>query len=48
MELRGIFEAIAMSEQTFNAPAFTRLKQLRHLLATKQIDAGLYWRSGVV
>jgi nucleoside-diphosphate-sugar epimerase len=48
MELRSIFEAIAMSEQTFNAPAFTRLKQLRHLLATKQLDAGLYWRSSAV
>jgi hypothetical protein len=47
MELRDIFQTIAMSEQTFNAPAFTRLKQLRHLIATKQLDAALYWRSSV-
>jgi nucleoside-diphosphate-sugar epimerase len=46
-ELRDIFETIAMSEPTFNAPEFTRLKQLRHLLATKQIDSELYWRSYV-
>jgi nucleoside-diphosphate-sugar epimerase len=47
-ELRGVFEAIAMGEQTFNDPAFTRLKQLRHLLATKQLDAALYWRSSAI
>jgi nucleoside-diphosphate-sugar epimerase len=44
-ELRAVFEEIAMGERTFNAPEFTRLKQLRHLLATKQIDSALYWRS---
>jgi nucleoside-diphosphate-sugar epimerase len=45
MELRKIFEAIGMREEVFNAPPYTRLQQLKHLLDTGQIDAGLYWRT---
>ena len=30
-ELRGVFERIAMDEQTFTAPPFTRLRQLKQL-----------------
>jgi nucleoside-diphosphate-sugar epimerase len=48
LELREVFETIAMGEETFNAAEFTRLKQLRRLLATKQINAALYWRSRAV
>lgn len=47
-ELRSVFAAIAMNDEVFNAPAFTRLKQLRHLLATKQLDPALYWRTHAV
>lgn len=43
-ELRDIFERIAMTEDVFTAPPFTRLQQLKRLLATHQIDANLYWR----
>lgn len=43
-ELRAVFEAIGMREDIFNAPPFTRLRQLKHLLATGQIDPALYWR----
>jgi nucleoside-diphosphate-sugar epimerase len=45
MELRAIFEQIAMSDEVFNAPPFTRLKQLRHLMTTKQVDSNLFWRA---
>jgi nucleoside-diphosphate-sugar epimerase len=44
-ELRGIFEAIAMTPDTFRAPAFTRLQQLKYLRKTNQIDSDLYWRA---
>ena len=42
-ELRGVFERIAMSEQTFTAAPFTRLRQLKHLRETGQLDAELFW-----
>jgi nucleoside-diphosphate-sugar epimerase len=45
MELRTIFEQIAMTDDLFNAPPYTRLKQLRHLLTTNQVDTDLFWRS---
>jgi nucleoside-diphosphate-sugar epimerase len=44
-QLRRVFESIGMTDEVFNAPAFTRLKQLKHLLGTKQVDDGLYWRA---
>ncbi len=44
-ELRRVFEDISMTAETFRAPAFTRLQQLKHLRATNQIDADLYWRA---
>jgi hypothetical protein len=34
-----------MSAEIFDAPPFTRLKQLKHLLATGQINSELFWRS---
>ncbi|UYN96176.1 MAG: SDR family oxidoreductase [Enhydrobacter sp.] len=43
-QMRGLFEHIAMSDRDFNAPPFTRLRQLQHLLDTRQIDADFYWR----
>ena|SRR5579859_4833543 len=44
-ELRRVFTHIGMTEQIFSAPAFTRLQQLKQLIATGQIDTKLYWQS---
>jgi nucleoside-diphosphate-sugar epimerase len=43
-QLRSIFERIDMNENAFLSRGFTRVKQLAHLLATRQIDAQYYWR----
>lgn len=44
-ELHDLFQRIGMDEPQFNASPFVRLKQLRHLLSTRQIDADFYWRT---
>lgn len=38
-QLRDVFSLVGMDAQGFGFRAFTRLKQLQHLLATQQIDA---------
>lgn len=43
-ELRDIFQRIGMTDDTFNAPPFTRLRQLRHLIETRQVDGKMFWR----
>jgi nucleoside-diphosphate-sugar epimerase len=43
-QLRGVFERIGMDAALFEAAPFTRLKMLRHLLDTQQIDREFYWR----
>ena len=43
-QLRAVFEQIQMPDDIFNHRAFTRLKMLKHLIATSQIDAGFFWR----
>jgi len=43
-ELRQVFERIAMGKEVFNYRAFTRLHQLKYLLATRQIDQNFYFR----
>jgi nucleoside-diphosphate-sugar epimerase len=43
-QLREIFERVSMTEETFLFRGFTRLAQLKHLIATQQIDADFYWR----
>jgi nucleoside-diphosphate-sugar epimerase len=43
-QLREIFERVAMTEEMFSFRGFTRLEQLKHLIATRQIDADFYWR----
>jgi nucleoside-diphosphate-sugar epimerase len=43
-ELRSLFERIDMSSDVFEFRAFTRLKQLKYLQRTGQLDADLYWR----
>ena len=42
-ELRALFERIEMSPDTFQYRAFVRLKQLRYLQQTRQIDDRFYW-----
>ncbi len=43
-ELRDLFEKIGLSEERFEFRAFTRVKQLEHLLRTQQLDENLFWR----
>jgi hypothetical protein len=43
-QLRRLFEHIQMAPETYQFRAFTRLKQLKYLQATNQIDGDFYWR----
>jgi nucleoside-diphosphate-sugar epimerase len=43
-ELHQVFERIAMGKEIFAYRAFTRLQQLKYLLATRQIDQDFYFR----
>ena len=43
-QLHEIFSRIAMDQSRFDFRAFTRLKQLEHLIATQQIDDEFFWR----
>ena len=43
-ELRSLFERIEMSGDTYEFRAFTRLKQLKYLQRTGQLDDDLYWK----
>ena len=42
-QLREIFKRIGMTDQMFSFRGFTRLEQLKHLIATGQIDGDFYW-----
>jgi nucleoside-diphosphate-sugar epimerase len=43
-ELRALFERIEFSRDTYEYRAFTRLKQLKYLTSTGQIDQDFFWR----
>jgi nucleoside-diphosphate-sugar epimerase len=43
-ELRRLFARIEMSPETYEFRAFTRLKQLKYLQRTGQLDDDLFWR----
>lgn len=43
-QLHEIFKRIEMSKDTYELRAFTRLKQLRYLKQTGQVDENLFWR----
>ena len=43
-QLRAVFERIGLDRQTFEAAPYTRLKELRYLRDSGQIDERLYWR----
>ena len=42
-QLIDVFRAISMSTETFEFRGHTRIKQIKHLLATGQIDERLFW-----
>lgn len=42
-ELYSVFNKINMDAETFNGRPYTRLKQLKHLLTTAQVNDDLYW-----
>jgi nucleoside-diphosphate-sugar epimerase len=42
-QLRRVFERIRMPQETFEFRPFTRLKQLRYLMETRQVDDELFW-----
>ena len=42
-ELHSLFKRIAMTQDVYEFRAFTRIKQLKHLQHTQQIDDDLYW-----
>ena len=44
-ELRRLFERVEMSADTYQFRAFTRLKQIKYLLRTRQVDVNLFWSS---
>lgn len=44
IQLYNVFKSIDMDRDTFNYRAFTRLKQLEHLIRTSQIDSDFYFR----
>jgi nucleoside-diphosphate-sugar epimerase len=46
-ELHEIFERIAMPKEVFNYRAFTRLQQLKYLVATRQLDGDFYFREAM-
>jgi nucleoside-diphosphate-sugar epimerase len=48
VQLRATFARIAMSDDTFNDRAFTRLLQLKHLIATRQINDEFFWQARLV
>jgi nucleoside-diphosphate-sugar epimerase len=44
-ELRRLFERVEMSPEIYEFRAFTRLKQMKYLQRTRQVDEELYWRA---
>lgn len=43
-ELRSLFERIEFGQAEYEFRAFTRLKQLKYLQRTGQVDDDLFWR----
>ena len=42
-QLQEVFTHIQLDAETFTGRGHTRLKQLEHLIRTKQLDAELFW-----
>jgi nucleoside-diphosphate-sugar epimerase len=45
-QLAEVFGRIGFDAEMFNARGFTRLKQLEHLIETRQIDKDFFWVEG--
>ncbi|MDF2462423.1 MAG: UDP-galactose 4-epimerase [Ramlibacter sp.] len=43
-QLHDVFERIGLDASVFNARPFTRLKQIKYLLSSGQVDERLFWR----
>ena len=43
-QLHDIFRQVGLTDDLFSFRGFTRLDQIRHLLASGRIDADLYWQ----
>jgi hypothetical protein len=43
LQLRHVFERIQMNESIYRSSPFTRLSELKHLQATRQLDSHLLW-----
>ena len=44
-QLKAVFERIGLTAQMFEADPFTRLKELKYLRGTGQLDEALYWNA---
>jgi nucleoside-diphosphate-sugar epimerase len=44
-QLRAVFERIGLTREMFEAAPFTRLKELRYLQESRQVDERLHWRA---
>ena len=44
-QLKAVFDRIGLTRAMFEAEPFTRLKELKHLRATGQLDERLHWRA---
>jgi nucleoside-diphosphate-sugar epimerase len=42
-ELKGVFQRIQLTKEIFESSQYTRVKKLRHLLETRQVDNDLFW-----
>jgi nucleoside-diphosphate-sugar epimerase len=42
-QLLGLFARVDMTKEIFEHRSFTRLKQLRYLISTRQIDSNFFW-----
>jgi nucleoside-diphosphate-sugar epimerase len=42
-QLRAMFERIGLTREMFEAEPFTRLKEIKHLRATNQLDRRFFW-----
>ena len=42
-QLKAVFDRIGLTREMFEAAPFTRLRELKHLRDTGQIDETLYW-----
>ena len=47
-QLHDVFSSIDLDEATFTGRGHTRLKQLQHLITTRQLDDKLFWSAAMI